>query len=167
MNHRKCFKALDRTFRDILRGLNPDAKTCPSGGKPILLGGDFRQILPVVQAGDRADIVDASLTSSYLWPHFQLFSLKENMRLSKLGLDEKEKQELADFASWILQIGNGDISDLTIADDEESSWIKIPNDFLVYFDENPIESIVYSVYTDFEKFFDDSSYLRERAIVTP
>ncbi|KAK1580879.1 hypothetical protein Q3G72_000934 [Acer saccharum] len=52
-------------------------------------------------------------------------------------------------------------------DDEESSWIKVPNDFLVHFDENPIESIVYSVYIDFEKIFDDSSYLRERAIVTP
>ncbi|TXG61508.1 hypothetical protein EZV62_012871 [Acer yangbiense] len=52
-------------------------------------------------------------------------------------------------------------------DDEESSWIKVSNDFLVHFDENPIESIVYSVYTDFEKFFDDSSYLREQAIVTP
>ncbi|KAK0581830.1 hypothetical protein LWI29_018481 [Acer saccharum] len=161
MNHRKCYEAFDRTFRDILRGSNPDAETCPFGGKPILLGGDFRQILSVVQAGDRVDIVDASLTSSYLWPHFQLFSLKENMRLSKVGLDEKEKQELVDFASWILRIGIGDISDLIIADDEESSWIKVPNDFLVHFDENPIDCIVYSVYTDFDKFFDDSSYLRE------
>ena len=57
---------MDITFHDILRGSNPDAETCPFGGKPILLSGDFRQILLVVQAGNRADIVDVSLTSSYL-----------------------------------------------------------------------------------------------------
>ncbi|KAK2644966.1 hypothetical protein Ddye_020161, partial [Dipteronia dyeriana] len=62
MNHRKSFEALDRTFLDILRGSNPDVETFPFDGKPILLGCEFRQISHVVQADDRADIVDASLT---------------------------------------------------------------------------------------------------------
>lgn len=42
MNDRRCFEALDRTLRDIL---NNSEK--PFGGKPIMLGGDFRQTLPV------------------------------------------------------------------------------------------------------------------------
>jgi ATP-dependent DNA helicase PIF1 len=31
------------------------------GGKTVVLGGDFRQILPVVPKGGREDIVSASL----------------------------------------------------------------------------------------------------------
>ena len=42
MNDRRFFEALDRTLRDILN--NPEK---PFGGKSIMLGGDFRQTLPV------------------------------------------------------------------------------------------------------------------------
>ena len=42
MNDRRCFEALDRSLRDIL---NVSEK--PLGGKPVMLGGDFRQTLPV------------------------------------------------------------------------------------------------------------------------
>lgn len=31
----------------------------PFGGKCIIMGGDFRQILPVIKRGSRASIVDA------------------------------------------------------------------------------------------------------------
>ena len=42
MNDRRCFEALDRTLRDILSNQEK-----PFGGKTIMLGGDFRQTLPV------------------------------------------------------------------------------------------------------------------------
>ena len=42
MNDRRCFETLDRTLRDILT--NPYN---PFGGKTVMLGGDFRQTLPV------------------------------------------------------------------------------------------------------------------------
>ena len=42
MNDRKCFEALDRTFRDILNAPNDIF-----GKKTVILGGDFRQKLPV------------------------------------------------------------------------------------------------------------------------
>ncbi|XP_076937499.1 uncharacterized protein LOC143605165 [Bidens hawaiensis] len=42
MSDRKCFEALDRTLKDILNNGQQSF-----GGKSILLGGDFRQTLPV------------------------------------------------------------------------------------------------------------------------
>jgi len=61
MAHRFAFEAVDRTFRDLT---NVDE---PFGGKIFILGGDFRQILPVVIRGGRTQIVDACIKSSDLW----------------------------------------------------------------------------------------------------
>ncbi|MCI00855.1 helicase-like protein, partial [Trifolium medium] len=41
------------------------------GGKVMVFGGDFRQILPVVPRGSRSDIIHASLNLSYIWDHSQ------------------------------------------------------------------------------------------------
>jgi hypothetical protein len=51
---------VDRTLQDIT-GIEK-----PMGGIPILLCGDFRQILPVVKNGTRANVVNASLKKSHL-----------------------------------------------------------------------------------------------------
>ncbi|XP_019239881.1 PREDICTED: ATP-dependent DNA helicase PIF1-like [Nicotiana attenuata] len=48
MMHRYCFEALDRTLRDILRFKDASNLDRPFGGKTVVLGGDFRQILPVI-----------------------------------------------------------------------------------------------------------------------
>uniref|UniRef100_A0A0D3E4S6 ATP-dependent DNA helicase n=1 Tax=Brassica oleracea var. oleracea TaxID=109376 RepID=A0A0D3E4S6_BRAOL len=40
---------------------NPDAATKPFGGKTVLLGGDFRQILPVIPQGTRQQTVMATI----------------------------------------------------------------------------------------------------------
>ena len=64
MAHRHLLEALDRTLQDIT------GSNAPFGAKVILLAGDFRQILPVVHHGSRAQIVNASLKSSLLWPRF-------------------------------------------------------------------------------------------------
>ncbi|KAM2883182.1 hypothetical protein COP2_016053 [Malus domestica] len=167
MNHKRCFETLDRSLRDVLKGSKPGFDHLPFGGKPILFGGDFRQILPVVPSGSVADIVQASFTSSYLWSYLTIFFLKQNMRLSKTGLNEVEKKELADFAKWILDIGNGTVARSISSTDEESSWIEFPNQFLIHFDEDPIKAMVSAVYTNFKTNFRDVSYLKERAIVTP
>ncbi|CAN6562094.1 unnamed protein product [Malus baccata var. baccata] len=167
MNHKRCFETLDRSLRDVLKGSKPDFNHLPFGGKPILFGGDFRQILPVVPSGGVADIVQASFTSSYLWSYLTIFFLKQNMRLSKTGLNEVEKKELADFAKWILDIGNGTVARSISSTDEESSWVEFPNQILIHFDEDPIKAMVSAVYTNFKTNFQDVSYLKERAIVTP
>jgi len=48
MMHKHCFEAVDRTFRDILKKVDSRNKHIPFGGKVVVFGGDFRQILPVM-----------------------------------------------------------------------------------------------------------------------
>jgi ATP-dependent DNA helicase PIF1 len=45
-----------------------------------VFGGDFKQVLPVVRRGSRAQIVDASLRRSYLWNFMRHLKLMRNMR---------------------------------------------------------------------------------------
>ena len=64
MAHKFCFEALERTLNDIMRKEN---KSNPVfGGKVIVFGGDFRQILPVIPRGNRSNIVHATINASYL-----------------------------------------------------------------------------------------------------
>ena len=60
MSNKTSVEALDRTMRDLRN------KNSHMGGCTILFSGDFRQILPVVTRGTRADEINASLKRSYL-----------------------------------------------------------------------------------------------------
>ncbi|XP_073359941.1 uncharacterized protein [Aegilops tauschii subsp. strangulata] len=57
MTSRLCFEALDRTLRDVLSVHDEANGMLPFGGKVMVLGGDFRQILPVVEGGTKEDII--------------------------------------------------------------------------------------------------------------
>ncbi|KEH38036.1 PIF1-like helicase [Medicago truncatula] len=59
--------SVDRSMRDIMSKNDPLNKFKPFGGMTIVLGGDIRQILPVVRKGTRQDIVDASINSSQIY----------------------------------------------------------------------------------------------------
>ncbi|KAH7670496.1 DNA helicase protein [Dioscorea alata] len=67
MIHKNCLEALNRTLQDIILKTIIDASTKPFGGKTILLGGDFQQILPIIQSGTKIDIINATITQSQLW----------------------------------------------------------------------------------------------------
>ncbi|KAF7127864.1 hypothetical protein RHSIM_Rhsim11G0010700 [Rhododendron simsii] len=73
MQHKYCVEAVDRTLCDIRD--NPK----PFGGITVVLGGDFRQILPVVPKGVREEIVNASLRRSDLWDDICVSTLNLNM----------------------------------------------------------------------------------------
>ena len=81
MAHRNCFEAVDCTLRDILQIEDPQNAKKPFGGKVEVLRGDFWQILPVVRRGRREDIVQSSISKSYLWNDYNVFKLQKNMRL--------------------------------------------------------------------------------------
>ncbi|KAL9411119.1 hypothetical protein AB3S75_044830 [Citrus x aurantiifolia] len=162
MAHKFCFEALDRTLRDILRTRYENSSIKPFGGLTIVCGGDFRQILPVVPKGTRADIVDASLNSSYLWPFFKIYELKQNMRLYNGSVSGSEAAKIASFDKWLLQIGDG-----SLYDDIDRDLVKLPSDICKKPSENLMKSIVDTIYPSIRHNYSDPAYLKERAILTP
>ncbi|XP_076931995.1 uncharacterized protein LOC143597361 [Bidens hawaiensis] len=48
MIHKHAFEALDRTLNDVMNGDSANTSESLFGGKVVVFGGDFRQILPVV-----------------------------------------------------------------------------------------------------------------------
>ncbi|XP_070002745.1 uncharacterized protein [Nicotiana sylvestris] len=155
-------QALDKTLRDILRFKDASNLHRPFGGKTIVLGGDFRQILPVIPKGSRQDIVNASLNSSYLWPHCQLLKLTKNMRLqgNEIGT---HLDELRVFSDWVLAIGDGIVGTSV----EGNEKVLIPDDLLIKQSVDPTSAIVESTYPDFNSRCNNIGYLQQRAILTP
>jgi hypothetical protein len=69
----------------------------PFSGMAVVLGGDFRQILLVVTKGRREHIVNDSIKCSYLWGHFTVYKLKQNMCLSCVFCDIEENKLIKEF----------------------------------------------------------------------
>ncbi|GBM08904.1 hypothetical protein AVEN_57449-1 [Araneus ventricosus] len=86
-----ALSAVDRLLRDLT------SSDLPFGGKGFFLGGDWRQILPVVVNANRKTIIETCLKNSPLWSTFKKFSLVWNMRT------ETAEQ---DFTDWRLHLGN-------------------------------------------------------------
>jgi len=167
MANRKCFEALDRTFRDIEKVKNPEIANIPFGGKVVVLGGDLRQILPVVEDGSKQDVIAATIIASRLWSHVEVLSLKQNMRLLCSPEDPIQQQQVAAFNKWILDIGENKIPTLAKEGEDEGSWITIPQEFLVSPAENRLAAIVKAIYPDFHARYKDPIYLVQRAILAP
>ncbi|PIC19882.1 hypothetical protein B9Z55_025262 [Caenorhabditis nigoni] len=54
----------------------------PFGGEVVVLGGDFLQVLPVMETGGADEQIANCIKKSYLWNQFRVFHLKTNMRLT-------------------------------------------------------------------------------------
>ncbi|KAM0911763.1 hypothetical protein ACQ4PT_013243 [Festuca glaucescens] len=167
MTSRYCFEALDRTLRDVLSSNDSSMSSLPFGGKPVVLGGDFRQILPVIEGASRNEIIDASLIASPLWHHVTVLTLKENMRLKRADLSPTDRQALSEFAQWVLDVGNGDVPASSKDGDDSGSWIPIPYDLLLQPPSSNVHAAIESVYDSFFFNYSSSEYLTQRAIMCP
>jgi hypothetical protein len=147
MSHRKGFEAVDRTLRD-LRDCN-----LPMGGITVVLSGDFRQTLPVVPKGTKADQLFACLKSSPMWPAVRTLSLSHNMRarLSCHPLAER-------FATTLLQLGE---SKTTVDDNGMINCSTIGTTV------SAPEELVNKVFPDIASHIEHYDWLRERAILAP
>ncbi|PNX66932.1 ATP-dependent DNA helicase PIF1, partial [Trifolium pratense] len=155
MAHRYTFEALERTLRDVMSSFS-NSKTI-FGGKVIVFGGDFRQILPVVPRGYRSDIVHATINSSKIWDHYKVLTLTQNMRLKKNGND----QEIANFSKWLLKIGEGRLSE----PNDGYADVDIPKELLILDYDDPIPAIVQSTYPNLVDQYKCPNYLQARAIL--
>ncbi|XP_012857514.1 PREDICTED: uncharacterized protein LOC105976799 [Erythranthe guttata] len=116
-----------------------------SGGKVVVLGGDFSQILPAVLKASRHDIVHAMVNSSLLWNFCLVLKLSKNMRLQSC-YSPPNVDEVREFGDWIL---------------------KIPDDMLIGASEDPFRDLLSFVYPDLlseEKLYmsSDSMYRDEQ-----
>ena len=167
MTHRHCFESLDRSMRDILGQIDSSSFHRVFGGKTVLLGGDFRQVMPVVEGGTRLDTVDASITNSYLWSHVRILRLTINMRLLGMASAGLPTEQMKSFNDWVLSIGDGTAKGTAHNEDEGSDLIEIPRDILIPRIGSAVDDIVRSTYPNLETSYSDPVYLRERAIVAP
>ena len=115
MAHKFVFQAVDRTSRDVMKAVSPHLEFIPFGGKIVIFGGDFRQILPVIRRGTRADIVNACISQSYLWGFMDIRRLTINMRIREL--QGQNAQEMQSFSDFLLSIGEGREGDDVRLDD--------------------------------------------------
>jgi hypothetical protein len=77
----------------------------PFGGKIVILLGDFRQTCPVIPGGTRRQILDASIRSSPLWPHFTVSRLLQLIRHAQDPV----------YADFVNAVGDGLQSDIDLS----------------------------------------------------
>ena len=149
MTNKLAFEALDQTLKDLT------SKDQLMGGICMLLCGDFRQILPVIQGGTRGNIVDSCLKKSFLWNHVVIKHLHTNMRVHR-HWDEAA----GEFASQLLAIGDGKYSIDTSPD-----IIQLPENIGIF--ACSIQELVSKVYPDLLSNFRNMAWLSERCILAP
>ncbi|XP_021979692.1 uncharacterized protein LOC110875797 [Helianthus annuus] len=167
MMKKYAFEARDKTLRDILGLVVYTNRERVFGGIPVLLGGDFRQILPVIPKGKRQDVVNACINRSVLWKSCQLFTLSQSMRVSEYTSTRTLGTDRQCFNKWLLDIGDDIVPAISKDRADEPTWIEIPHRFIVDNCGSLVESIVNAAFPSFMEKQDDDDYLCERAILTP
>jgi hypothetical protein len=126
MQHRHIHEAVNRSLQDICSSHKP------FGGLPVVFGGDFRQILPVMVRGSRPQIVGACIQRSHLWSQVKVLHLNHNMHLNLNILRERA------FAQWQLNVGSG------VHTDQNNNNILLPDNFGC--PQNSVSSLISSIY---------------------
>ena len=148
MSNKLVFEALDRSLRDIT------GKDETMGGISTLLCGDFRQILPVVRGGTRANVVNACLKKSTLWTSVRTMKLTTNMRVSLSG-----DVEAGEFAESLLHLGNGNHPIC-----REPDIISVSHFGSCV---TTMQELIEAVFPDFVNKYANEEWLAERAILAP
>ena len=168
MVHRHVLEAFERTCRSIRQS---DALF---GGLVVVMGGDFRQTLPVVPQGTREDLVAVCIRSSVLWRNVQVLRLTINMRVRAALANAAPERvdvvraEVERHAEWLLSIGNGTHVDSRL-DGEEFPRVALPHQFRL--PTLSLDALIDRVYPGLaQRFIDNtltSAWLLERAILAP
>ncbi|XP_074265068.1 uncharacterized protein LOC141587485 [Silene latifolia] len=109
MARKETVEAVDHLLRDLC---DPDLVF---GGKLIVFGGDFRQVLPVVPHRSLREVVNSSMVSSAIWSQLIKYRLTVNVRAK----DDPE------FSRFLLALGNGELQT------EETAQIELPPGIVV------------------------------------
>ena len=152
------FESVDRSFRDVMKEISPTLENEPFGGKTLIFGGDFRQMLPILPHGNRGDIISNCIKRSYLWKSIKKLTLSTNMRLNLL--DEVEAKEQFEFSKYLLRIGDGREP---IIKELGEDIIELPEEMC--FNEYKSSALINFVYNDFINRYKEQNYLINRSIL--
>ncbi|XP_073362018.1 uncharacterized protein [Aegilops tauschii subsp. strangulata] len=147
MTKRQAVEALDNSMRDIM-----GIRDRPFGGKTVVFGGDFTQVLPAVRRGSRGQIIDATLRSSHLWKGMRQLRLITNMRAHNDTW----------FADYLLRVGNG------TEDVDDQGNILLPEDICLPStgEVDDLEKLIDHVFPSLDDNMSDSNYMTSRAILS-
>ncbi|XP_015955202.1 uncharacterized protein LOC107479588 [Arachis duranensis] len=162
MTKKLAFEALDRTLRDIMDSVFDRKKNLSFGGKVVVLGGDFKQVLPIIPKGSSVEVVMASINSSVLWKYCKVLRLTKDMRLAS-GLEQSTAQELRSFLDWILQISECQYE--IVINDKIS--VDISSILIILVLQNPVEDIINTIYPNLVQNFHNPSFFQDKAILSP
>ena len=151
MIHRDAAECIDRTLRDLC------SCELPFGGKVIVFGGDFRQILPVIRHTTRAQVVSACIDKSPLWHHVRVMKLTINMRLQ--SLDQQDSAEVSNFSDFLLRVGEG------TEPENESNMIHLDSKYVVR--GQTIADLADTIYTDIKVKYNDRDYITSHIMMSP
>ncbi len=87
--HSRAFETVDWTLHDLMQLDDAQATEKIFGGKTMVLGGYFLQILPVVPIGGQEDIFSALLPRSDLWQHVMILHFHINMGVMADNFEEQ------------------------------------------------------------------------------
>ena len=152
MIHKHVLECVHRTLCDITQ------IDKPFGGKVVLLGGDFRQVLPVIRHGTQAEIINSNIMQSFLWESITMFNLTINMRVRSNAHSNNQ----ADFENFLLRIGNGKEK---LYPNVGSAKIQLPKDLCICPDKNGLKNLTHKLYGDILESSDYSKFT-DRAILT-
>ncbi|XP_045454816.1 uncharacterized protein LOC123664266 [Melitaea cinxia] len=151
MSHRAHIEAVNRTLQDLRNS------SAVMGGITFVFAGDFRQTLPVINRGTRADIIKACLKSSPLWTTIETLKLRTNMRAHLHGITD------SDFPQQLLKLGEGIFPTPNLSGHCDILLDESLGQIL-----HNLENLIDSVYPDIENLHErDFHWLCSRAIVSP
>ncbi|GKC74590.1 DNA helicase [Tanacetum coccineum] len=87
----------------------------------------------------KIEVIASCISKSELWPHFRVFTLKENMRLSRPDVSADERK-------WLLDIEDGKTSELDQQDPENTFWIDIPLTYCLPDNEQGLSKLIDFIY---------------------
>ncbi|XP_075102108.1 uncharacterized protein LOC142177431 [Nicotiana tabacum] len=122
------------------------------GGKVVVLGGDFRQTLPVVRNGNKKDFINESLLYSRIWNELEKLRLLENMRA---------KTDPA-FCDYLIRIENGQERV------NSTNKIEFPNSLVIPFttERESLDKLIRETYPNLNLFYSNSLCTDSRVILT-
>ena len=104
MQDKNILETVERSFRAIT------GQQSAFGGKCMVLAGDFRQCIAIVQGGNAQQCCEATICNSDIWNQFEVMTLTKNMRILQFSNQNIEMVERKKFADYLIALGEGRIN---------------------------------------------------------